>query len=223
VCAKAHAKLRAAFSDADTSHYFRLMALAVIQMLLIIPISGYVIAANAKTVYPFLGWEAIHAYFTEVTQIPASVWRSNRSLAAGTELSRWAVIFQAIISFIFFGYVREARIKYRHAFDYLIARRQGIAPLPIAGHVSALPDFVTVSQGSEPAASQPIVKQITFTDSRHANVTVEPAQNHVDAMEVPGTSDAPPTVPKPAYSPNSPSSTWAPEQLYEVRRDTIAP
>jgi pheromone a factor receptor len=192
-------------------------------MLLIIPISGYVVAANAKTVYPFLGWEAIHAYFTEVTQIPASVWRSNRSLAAGTELSRWAVIFQAIISFVFFGYVREARIKYRHALDYLIGRRQGIAPLPIAGHVSALPDFVTVSQGSEPAASQPIVKQITFTDSRHANVTVEPAQNHVDAMEVPGTSDARPTVPKPAYSPNSPSSTWAPEQLYEVRRDTIAP
>jgi Pheromone A receptor len=77
MCAKSHAKLK-------TSHYFRLMALAVIQMLLIIPISIYDIAANAKTVYPFLGWAAIHEYFTEVTQIPASIWRSNRSLAAGT-------------------------------------------------------------------------------------------------------------------------------------------
>lgn len=91
------------------------------------------------------------------------------------------------------------------------------------GHASTLPDFVTISQGSQSVASQPTVQQITFADSHHANITVEPAQNCVDPMEVQGTSDLL-TVPKLAYPPNLPSSTWTPEQLYEVRkRDTIVP
>src|ERR1700735_2967178 len=110
ICAKNYATLKASFSAVEASHYFRLMALAAIQMLLIIPISVYSISFQAKTTQPFLGWGAVHANFTDATQIPASVWRPDPSTAPGIELSRWIIIFQAIISFAFFGYARDARI-----------------------------------------------------------------------------------------------------------------
>jgi len=215
ICAKNYATLRASFSAVEASHYFRLMALAVVQMLLIIPISVYSIIFQAKTVQPFLGWGAVHAYFTDASQIPASVWRPNPSMAPGIELSRWTIIFQAIISFAFFGYARDARIKYHHAFSSFMGRRHKTAPLPITGHVSTLPDFFTVSQGSRPGDPQPIVRQITFADSRNVDVypsTAEPAENDTNAVKVsphstspiPAASDSLVTFPRPAYSPSSP-------------------
>jgi pheromone a factor receptor len=178
-CAKNYTALRASFSSADTSHYIRLMGLAVVQMLLIIPLSAYNLY-DAKGVNPSQGWDAVHADFTHPIQIPASIWRSNLSLAPGIEIERWVIILQAIISFTLFGYARDTRIKYQWALGSLDGFRRRVAPrLPIAGHASTLPDIITVSQASQPGELKPIVRQITFADSRHADVgpaTVEPAE-----------------------------------------------
>ncbi|KAA1466859.1 STE3-domain-containing protein [Dentipellis sp. KUC8613] len=116
---------RAQFSEFVTSHssltihrYFRLMALAMTDVLFTVPISAYGIYLNAtaNSMSPWRGWADAHFDYSNVDQIPAAIWRTNYSNELSIELSRWAVPFSAFVFFGFFGFALEARKNYGKAF-----------------------------------------------------------------------------------------------------------
>ncbi|TFK50584.1 STE3-domain-containing protein [Heliocybe sulcata] len=112
------------------SRYFRLMALAGIELLCGIPLTSFSLYLNASSdISPWKSWADTHSGFSRVDQIPAIIWKSNSSLTSSLELSRWLVVLCAFIFFGFFGFADEARKHYRAAF-YAVAAKLGFSPPP---------------------------------------------------------------------------------------------
>lgn len=143
------------------------MAISVVQMSLIIPFSVYFIVSDGQDMVPWPGWAEAHARYTDTPIIPAVIWRSGPH-APVIEMSRWAQVLTAIIYFIFFGFAREARMKYRHVLDLLTGRHTKGAARG-AARASLLPDFFTIgSQRSRPDPSQSVAQTLTVDDFRRA-------------------------------------------------------
>jgi len=104
--------------------YFRLMALATVDLLLTIPFSAFIIYANLKygKVAPWISWDHTHSGFSRIDQIPAHFWRSNSFGQFSVEASRWSVVACGFIFFMFFGFADEARRNYRKAYACLASR-----------------------------------------------------------------------------------------------------
>jgi pheromone a factor receptor len=129
-------KRRAQFSQFISSstsltvnRYFRLMALATVELLCTTPISAYAIYLNvtANPMQPWVGWSYVHYHFSEVGQFPAVEWRMSHLNVVSLELSRWSVVFCAFVFFGFFGFADEARKHYRMAYQ-AVAKRFGASP-----------------------------------------------------------------------------------------------
>ncbi|THH15868.1 hypothetical protein EW146_g4686 [Bondarzewia mesenterica] len=108
----------------NQSRYFRLMALAGIELLGTIPISSYSIYLNVTTnqVQRWISWEDTHSNFSRVRQIPAVLWRLSHQEMVSVELSRWLLVLCAFIFFTFFGFADEARKHYRLAYTSVASR-----------------------------------------------------------------------------------------------------
>lgn len=113
------AQYLAANSSLTANRYFRLMALAGIELLFNIPINAYGLYLNitASPIYPWLGWADAHFDWYQIDQYPAVLWRSSTRTVVTFELSRWAVVFCGLLFFAFFGFADEARKQYRAAFQ----------------------------------------------------------------------------------------------------------
>lgn len=111
------------------SRYFRLMALAVTEMICTVPLSIFIIWLNATAapIEPWRGLSDAHFDFSRVEQIPAVVWRRNHLVVVSLELSRWLAPVCAIIFFVFFGFAEEARRQYRMAF-WTVMKPFGLTP-----------------------------------------------------------------------------------------------
>ncbi|KAK6987715.1 STE3-like pheromone receptor [Favolaschia claudopus] len=111
------------------ARYFRLMALASLELLLNLPITSYglYLTASRSRIAPWISWNNTHADFLYVGQIPAIFWRSDHHTQTTVELSRWVGIICAICFFAFFGFAAEARKHYRIAF-WAVAKRFGYNP-----------------------------------------------------------------------------------------------
>jgi hypothetical protein len=109
--------------------YFRLMALASLELLLNFPIATYglYLTASSEPIAPWISWANTHADFSRVDRVPAILWRANGHTAAIVELSRWAGVICAFFFFGFFGFAAEARKNYRLAF-WAVAKRCGLTP-----------------------------------------------------------------------------------------------
>lgn len=116
-------------SSLTINRYFRLMLLATSELLFNIPISTYGLYLNITNipVYPWKSWSDIHFDWYTPDIFPALLWRSNRSEVATLELSRWTLVFCALLFFGFFGFADEARKNYRLAY-WTCLKRFGIAP-----------------------------------------------------------------------------------------------
>jgi pheromone a factor receptor len=112
------------------SRYFRLMALAMTEMLCTTPLAIFVIYLNATSsvIGPWRSWADTHFVFSRIEQIPSVLWRSNHLLVVSMELTRWVAPFCAIVFFGFFGFAQEAKKNYRVVYDG-IAKRLGVVPL----------------------------------------------------------------------------------------------
>ena len=113
------------------SRYFRLMALAMTEMLCTTPLAIFVIYLNATSsvVGPWRSWADTHFAFSRIEQIPSVLWRSNHLLVVSMELTRWVAPFCAIVFFGFFGFAQEAKKNYRVVYDS-ITKRLGVVALP---------------------------------------------------------------------------------------------
>ncbi|KAJ7753183.1 pheromone A receptor-domain-containing protein [Mycena metata] len=111
------------------NRYFRLMALASLELLLNLPLASYglFLTASRSPIAPWVSWANTHADFARVQQVPALFWRSDKHTEATVELSRWAGVVCALAFFAFFGFAAEARKHYRMAF-WAVGKRVGFAP-----------------------------------------------------------------------------------------------
>lgn len=104
-------------ADLDLSRYFRLMALAALEILLTVPLASYIVYLNltAAPVRPWISWADTHSNFNRYDQYPAAVWRRDPRSNVLHELSRWDKPLCAFVFFAFFGFADEARKHYRTA------------------------------------------------------------------------------------------------------------
>ncbi|KAJ7323223.1 pheromone A receptor-domain-containing protein [Mycena albidolilacea] len=111
------------------TRYFRLMALASLELLLNLPSSTYglYLTASRSAVAPWISWDDTHAFFNRIGQAPAIFWRADAHEQTTVELSRWASVVCALVFFAFFGFAAEARKHYRLAF-WAVAKRCGLTP-----------------------------------------------------------------------------------------------
>lgn len=133
---RAFSRRRAAFSEflATTTsltagRYFRLMALAMTEMMLTVPLSIVSITLNATSspLEPWRSWADTHFAFSRVEQYPAILWRANSTFSAAVQLGRWIDVAVAFIFFAYFGFASEARIQYCAAF-WAVAKLFGVEP-----------------------------------------------------------------------------------------------
>ncbi|KAF9477440.1 fungal pheromone STE3G-protein-coupled receptor [Pholiota conissans] len=111
------------------NRYFRLMSLATVELLFNLPISSYGLYLNStgRPIYPWTSWADIHSDWFTISTFPALIWQSSRIMTISLELSRWALVFCALLFFAFFGFADEARKNYRKAY-LAVAKRCGFAP-----------------------------------------------------------------------------------------------
>ncbi|KAF8725083.1 hypothetical protein AX14_008399 [Amanita brunnescens Koide BX004] len=112
-------------SNLSASRYFRLMALAGIEVLCTVPLASWALYLNMQMgIAPWISWENVHFGYARVDQIPSLIWRSDPILNTSLELTRWSIIICAFIFFAFFGFADEARKNYRSALGS-VAKRMG--------------------------------------------------------------------------------------------------
>jgi pheromone a factor receptor len=110
------------------TRFTRLTLLSLVDTILTVPLSIFVIVANTlmSPVRPYPGWSATHADFGFIPQIPADVWRNpldengidpasatmRRMNLAGAYFSAFVYAFCAVVVFAFFGWSEEVRSGY---------------------------------------------------------------------------------------------------------------
>lgn len=107
-----------------TGRYFRLMALALTDLVLTVPFGIYGICANVVDgdMQPWRGWADAHYDFSQVHSVPALLWRAQPLVAVPMELTRWLVPACAFIFFAYFGFAEEARRNYSAAYRAVTSR-----------------------------------------------------------------------------------------------------
>uniref|UniRef100_A0A8H7Y347 Pheromone receptor n=2 Tax=Psilocybe cubensis TaxID=181762 RepID=A0A8H7Y347_PSICU len=113
-------------SNLNSNRFFRLMALAGIEVICCIPLSITTMVLNATrgVVNPWISWEDTHWGFSRVDQIPAVLWRSTADSNVSVEMSRWLLIVCGLVFFAFFGFADEAQRHYKLAMNS-VAKRVG--------------------------------------------------------------------------------------------------
>jgi len=108
------ASILAAHPSITPWRYFRLMALAMTDLLLTMPLAIFVIWLNATAtpIQPWRSWNDTHFQYSRVIQYPALIWRRNPRLVASMEFTRWVVPVCALVFFAFFGLAEEATKNY---------------------------------------------------------------------------------------------------------------
>ncbi|KAF7372712.1 STE3-like pheromone receptor [Mycena sanguinolenta] len=116
-------------SGLTATRYFRLMALASMELFLSLPIFTYglYLTITRQPIQPWISWDNVHADFSNIGQEPAIIWRSDSHFQATYELSRWIGVVCALVFFGFFGFAAEAKKQYRLAF-WAVAKLCGCTP-----------------------------------------------------------------------------------------------
>jgi pheromone a factor receptor len=121
----------------NRSRYFRLMALASINILGITPLAIYWLVYNATNgVKPWVSWADTHSFYSRIPQIAAFQWKSNHAVVVGLEGYRWSLVACAVEFFAFFGFADEARHYYRLVYTSF-ATRIGISTTSVTLHGSS--------------------------------------------------------------------------------------
>ena len=109
----------------NRGRYFRLMALAGVDVLCTIPLASYVLFRFAA-MHPgaWKSWAKTHngSHYSRIIQVPASIWMDIPFTKFSLEAPRWMLVGCAFLFFAFFGFADEARQHYRLAFKSLATR-----------------------------------------------------------------------------------------------------
>ncbi|CCL98521.1 uncharacterized protein FIBRA_00520 [Fibroporia radiculosa] len=115
-------------ASGNFSRYFRLMALAAVELCSTVPLATYTLIVTVQE--PVYDWDGslanLHYDFSSVGQIPAiSLLTEDPAAVRSLAFDSWTFIGCALVFFAFFGFAQEARSHYHKAFK-VIARQLGI-------------------------------------------------------------------------------------------------
>ena len=111
---KHHSQLMlSSHEDLNWHRYIRLMCLSACDLLTGIPITVFYLCLEFRVLVPFHGLTKEHHHFSQVVQVPASVWRATTIGELDNELNRWLMVFGAFAFFSLFGFTHDACDKYR--------------------------------------------------------------------------------------------------------------
>lgn len=116
-------------SSLTFNRYFRLMAMAGLEILCTVPLALYNVISTitAAPIYPWKGLADLHLNFGRVRQYPVEVWTTQfAAFKSGQEATEWMVIGCALVFFLIFGMAEEARKHYRLAYTS-VAKRVGLS------------------------------------------------------------------------------------------------
>lgn len=119
----------AASSTLTIGRYFRLMAIATVELLCTTPIAAYGLYVNATSpIFPWISFADTHFGYSRVDKYPAVIWQSSTNAIISFEFSRWSVVFCAIVFFLFFGFADEARRNYMKLLGPVITLFRKVVP-----------------------------------------------------------------------------------------------
>jgi len=98
------------------------MLISTTEILGTIPWATYYIVHNAKLGVEPYSWTSTHRHYSEVIQVPASIWKNNYDSRSALELFRWSLVLCAFLFFAFFGFAGEARNNYRRMYASIANR-----------------------------------------------------------------------------------------------------
>lgn len=124
---KQFSELLASNNNLTFSRYFRLMAMAVIEIVCTVPLTIFVLVVNftLTPLYPENGLADLHSGFGRVRQYPTAIWLEF-GMAETFEINQWIVIACGLLFFMIFGLAEEARKHYRSAYTS-VAKRVGLS------------------------------------------------------------------------------------------------
>jgi pheromone a factor receptor len=123
----------------NRGRYFRLMALALVDVLLTIPLAAYVLSlVVGDHLGAWKSWSRTHNgdNYSRIIQVPASIWKHIPHGQFDLEAARWLLVACAFLFFSFFGFADEARQHYRLVFKSL-ATRAGYSTTSLTLHGSS--------------------------------------------------------------------------------------
>ena len=125
----------------NSYRYLRLICLAGIEALCTVPLTAYLISHSLTRLRPVVGWDEVHWRFSRVSQYPSMLWRMDKFVIVGLEVTRWAPIVCAFIFFFFFGFADEARKNYRLVYS-TVAKRLGSSMASTSTTTSSTTEYV---------------------------------------------------------------------------------
>lgn len=113
-------------SSLNHAKYFRLIALASMDVLLTVPLGAVNLYVNIKynKFTPWPGWKYVHSDFSYYAQVPTVVWSQTRWTTYLVRWSQWSPVVCAAVFFAFFGFATDVREGYRDMWIRL-ARKAG--------------------------------------------------------------------------------------------------
>ncbi|GJJ09331.1 hypothetical protein Clacol_003553 [Clathrus columnatus] len=171
--------LKSSNSTLSQTHYFRLMALAIVECLWDTGLNSWVLSLNIKAgLRPWISWENVHVDFSRIDQIPWIL--IPESQVRNIVIPWWILPISAIGVFFFFAFGAEAKADYLSAWKFIKtkifrrpdAKRRSIGDLPIDSPlpVTRLSKYLDekdskVSKGSTNAPWEKIKLDISQTAS----------------------------------------------------------
>nr|GAT45148.1 pheromone receptor Rcb2 B44 [Mycena chlorophos] len=166
--------LQDAASAMTPSRYFRLMAMALVQMLWS---TGVTVATMVLTfrggLRPWISWQNVHSDFGRVGQFPRFLLPS--STWASVLFSFWIVPASSVLFFVFFAFGQDAVKEYRAVF--VGARRILRLPVPEEKkqRITSIPTFVARFPSSPDPKAEPKrgSKTSSFTNATDIDMKTE--------------------------------------------------
>lgn len=100
--------LKGSKSGLTTSHYLRLMALALGDLVIALPLAVYFLHGSVQHLVPWPSWAEVHRSFGQVRVYREESFIKDPAYATRTFLPRWLAPLSALLFFSFFGLSKEA-------------------------------------------------------------------------------------------------------------------
>jgi pheromone a factor receptor len=113
---KRRSQLNESFSshpNFNSNRYMRLMCFSALDLFIGTPFSAVYLCFSITELTPYPGFSPEYQHISEVTQLPAVVWRATTIHELTFELRRWIVVWGVIVFFVIFGFTEESRNNYR--------------------------------------------------------------------------------------------------------------
>jgi len=119
------------------------MLISTTEILGTIPLATYYIVFDAKLGVSPYSWTSTHRHYSEIIQVPASIWKNDYNTALTLEMFRWSLVFCAFIFFALFGFAGEARQNYRRMYASTTSRiRHWTSALHGSSHVCVVHSII---------------------------------------------------------------------------------